>query len=143
METINIIDFRIDIEKGTKKEIPNIKSITNILNSKGLTHKRFGLCAEPYDKYYEIYHTDENKVSSYKTPLNTIHVTVNEQNSTRKRKKYFRSIKINYIDDYYYLCCLAQSSFFKESSGAEHIVYKVKENEIPLAINEIFTNVED
>lgn len=142
MEKIDIFNFRRNIEKKNKSTIPNIDLITNKLISKGLVLKEFGLCAEPFDKYFEICNTDDRGVSCVKNPLNTIHVKVNYNTSTRKKRIYFYSITINYINGFYYLCCLAQSSFYKNSIGAEHTVYKVCEEEISTIIDEIFNDVD-
>lgn len=142
MEKIDISNFRTNIEKGIKTEIPNIDLISNLLISKGLKIKMFGLCAEPFNKYFSICNTDKRGVSCVKETLNTIHVVVNYNTSTRKRKIYFFSIQINYIDNFYYLCCLAQSQFYKKSMGAKHIVYKATEYEISTALDEIFKDVE-
>lgn len=142
MEKIDIFNFRTNIEKGTKSEIPNLDLITNILISKGLVRKSFGLCAEPFDKYFNVCNVDDRHVSCVKNPLNTIYVRTNYNTSTRKKRIYFYSIEINYINGFYYLCCLAQSSFYKNPISAEHTVYKTNENEISTIINEIFNDVE-
>ena len=142
MEKIEIFNFRASIEKGVKSEIPNKDLITNTLISKGLVRKSFGLCAEPFDKYFNICNTDNRGVSCVKNPLNTIYITSNYNTSTRKKRIYYYSIEINYINGFYYFCCLAQSSFYKSSMGAEHTVYKVAEDEISTIIDEIFNDVD-
>jgi hypothetical protein len=144
MEKIDIFNFRTRIEKGVKSEIPNIDLITNTLFSKGLVRKEYGLCAEPFDKCFCFCDIDYRGVSCVKNPLSTtqINITVNHNTSTRKKRIYYYSIDIFYIDGFYYLCCLAQSSFYKSSIGAKHTVYKAKENEISMIINEIFNDIE-
>ncbi len=62
MEKIDIHNFRTDIEKRIKIEIPNINLISNLLISKGLVIKRFGLCAEPFNKYFSICNTNKRGV---------------------------------------------------------------------------------
>jgi len=142
MEKIDIFNFRASIEKGIKSVIPDIDLITNILISKGFVRKSFGLCAEPFDKYFNVCNTDNRGVSCVKNPLNTIHVTTNYNTCTRKKRIYYYSIEINYINGFYYFYCLAQSSFYKNSMGAEHTVYKVIEDEISTTIDEIFNGVD-
>jgi hypothetical protein len=142
MEKIDIFEFRTSIQKRISSEIPNIDLISNKLIRKGLVKKQFGLCAEPFDKYFEICNTDNRGVSCVKAPLNTIHVVVNYNTSTRKKRIYYYSVQINYINGFYYFCCLAQSAFYKKSIGAEHTVYKVNENDVSTVIDEIFNYVE-
>jgi len=140
MKKIEILDFRFYIEKGNKCEIYNKDLISNILVSKGLVYKEQGLCAEPFNKYFSF--INSNNISDNEH-INTIYVTVNYNTSTRKKKVYFYSIQINYINGFYYLCCLAQSTYYKNNSiGAKHVVYEVNENEISVALDEIFKDIE-
>ncbi len=140
MEKIDIRDFRLNIDKVNtyvKEEIPDMDLITNLLFSKGLIRKVFGLCAEPWDKYFSIYNVDERGVSCVKNPLNNIHIRLNYNTSTRKKKVYFYSVDINYINGFYYFCCLAQSSIFG-NANKQHIVYKINKSEISKVLDEIF-----
>lgn len=140
IEKLDVIDFRLKIQKRFK-DVVNVALIEPLLKSKGLVFKSFGLCAKPFYNYYEICHTNDRGSSYVADPLNTIHIRLNSS-STRKKITYFSSIEINNIEGYYYLCCLAQTSFYKDSTGADYVVYKVKEDKIALALDKIFKHVE-
>ena len=139
LEKIDVIKFR-SIQNRVK-DIVNVELIEPLLISKGLVFKSFGLCAEPNYNFFEVCHTNERGVSYVANPLNTIHVKLNT-NHTSKKTTYFNSIVINNIGGYYYLCCLAQSSSYKEPTGAKNITYKVSEDKIGFALDKIFKNVE-
>jgi len=141
IEKLDIYHFRGDIDNKVKDRLNNIDLISELLISKGLVLKEFGLCAEPFDKYFEICHINENGVSSVRHPLNHILVILNSETSTRKKRKYFHWIEIYYIEGFYYLFCLVQEPFYRNTIGPDNTVYKVKENEISIALDEIFEDV--
>lgn len=139
LEKLEISNFRSI--QNRFKDVINVELITSLLISKGLVFKSFGLCAEPNYNFFEICHTNDRGVSFVAEPLNTVHVKLNS-NHTTKKTTYFNSITIHNINGYYYLCCLAQSSSFKESVGAKNITYKVAEDRIGFALDKIFKHVE-
>jgi len=140
---VDVFDFRMNEDSKNKIEIPDLKLITKLLESHNITNKEFGLCAEPFNMYYEICNTDKRGVSSYKKPLNTIFVEINENTTTRKKTTYYHHIQINYIDGLYYFICLAQNSFYKKNiSGVENKLYKIKVSDITETLDEIMKGVE-
>lgn len=128
-------------ETADKVEI-NAEYISALLVDKGLVRKQFGLCAEPFEMYFEVCHTDQRGVSSVKNPLNTIWVNLTHH-ATRKKRFYFHGIEITKIEGMYHICCLAQTSYYNKGVvGPDHVVYKVEESDIPKALDIIFKDVE-
>ena len=104
--------------------------------------KEFGLCGEPFNMYFNFCNTNNN-ISSVKDPINTINMCVNYSTSTMKKTTYYHTIYIYYINGFYYFRCLAQNSYYKKNiKGVVSGVYKVEENYISSALDEIFNGVE-
>ena len=124
-------------------EVINVELISGLLEERGLVRKEFGLCSEPWSLFYEVGNVDKRGVShAYGIP-NQIYIDLNEVTTSRKKTIYFYSVDIRFVNGFYYFYCLAQDSFYKKSEGAEHVVYKVSEDEIGLALDEIFKHVEN
>lgn len=142
MEIIDIRNFRLEISKQPYQEF-DVDIICDLLIKKGLVFREFGSCEEPYDKYFTYGYTnqDENGSCCWKKPFNNIHVKLNYNTSTRRKITYYTWMEVYKIDDYYYICCIAQHPIRKTSIGATSIVYKLKENEISECIDIIFKNV--
>lgn len=142
METIDIMDFRMS-EKGYHKEEIDVEFISNLLENKGLVKKKFGLCAEPWNLYFEIGHIKfgESSTSAYGIP-NEINVELNESISTRKKIPYYHSLQINYIDNMYYICCLSQRDDSETKINLDYVVYKLEKSEVKDALDLIFEHVE-
>ncbi len=135
MEILDVIDYRINIQNYPKMNVIgdeiNIKLFSEFLTKNGIVHKQRGLCAEPFDKYFD-YTSDKCRLD----------IRLNYEHSTRKKKTYFSSIDVLNLRGYYYICCLAQTSFFKKHTGVNSIVYKVKEVELIKTLTEILVNVQ-
>ncbi|HWY36081.1 MAG TPA: hypothetical protein VNX68_15660 [Nitrosopumilaceae archaeon] len=142
MKKINIKDYRFsNIEKSKMIDF-DTTSISSFLTDNGFEEKRAGLCAPPWDKYFSFSHQDSRGVThSGGTPINVCHITVNQATSTYSKRKYYYSITIVKTAKKYYVTALAQTSRYKESIGADHVVYECEEEKLNLVIKKLFKDV--
>jgi hypothetical protein len=144
MEKINIYKHR---GSGLDKAIDKIdvNYISEQLKSKNLSLKPFGLCSEPWDKYFNVSHK-KGHVSSCCGIENNIHSRLNRNMTTLKKNIYVHSIDIYLNNGFYYFECMVQDSNKSKTSGPEDIVYKVEQENLkkylPIILNEVFKHVE-
>jgi len=139
---IDFIEYRVRFEKNNTKSTVNAELLTELLTQKKLPPKWAGLCAEPFDKFFSLGYVNKRSSTSKSSTPNVCHVRLNYNHSTRKKKIYFHGLEIVLINDYYYILCFAQSSYYKRSTGATDVIYKVKEYQIKEILDKVFEYVE-
>ena len=144
MKTIDIYDFRDEEHKPEKPfQKINYSLIGDLLKKHGIVQKSFGLCAEPFERYFEQGHLNKRGVSSARGEINCIYADINH-NFTYKRYTLFSHIEIIQMDGEYYVCCLAQESHYKKNiRGTKEKVFVCHEEELEMVIDEIFQTNEN
>jgi len=145
MEKIDIYKHRYS--KFDKPVDPiDYEFISDMLRSKNRVRKSFGLCSEPWDKYFELAHVNERGSSCAYGTINRINVRLAGHHATRKKKTYFNSMYIYLNNGFYYLECFVQTSWSRgKVVGPDTTVYKVEEkslrSDLPIILDEIFQHV--
>ncbi len=142
MKTIEIHQYRSSKIEETQLINLNVDIITELLNKRDLVNKEAGLCAPPWDKYYSFSYQDSRGVShSQSSNINVCYITVNQATSTYSKTTCFYSITIVKTMDNYYVAANSQHSRYRNSIGAEHIVYECQENELNTVLDILFKYV--
>lgn len=146
IKEITIYEYRT---KQYKKEIDIIEftdrnGVIDILKSFDLVEKQFGLCAEPYDKYFEIGFIDDRGVShGYINKFNVIHATLNRYHCTCKKIRYYYGLDITQTNENYHIVAMAQSpSRYRNIKGLESMVYMCEFNELEQTIKMILKDTD-
>lgn len=142
MKKIDIMVYRSSNVESKKMIELDVEIIKNLLKARGLVKKQAGLCAEPWDKYFSLCYQDSAGVShSINSNINACYIKVNEATGTYSKKKFYYSIHIVRTTKDYYVVALAQTSRYKESTGAKNVVYRCQEDELNKVLDILFKNV--